>query len=160
MFFYSFDENKLDRQNTTGNLFDLFKTTITDKELSKLEKFQYIVTSENDGRLDNVCSDIYDTNIYVEELMKINNIYNQYSIKAGNVILYISLTDMQNLYKPDDETKKSSKIDALNINNPKSTQIDSNRKNQLYTPIIKDNRTKQVYWNKDNKTIIINNKIN
>jgi hypothetical protein len=162
MIYYSFNDKILTRDSSTiGNLFDLTKTTVTDKELSKLKKYTYVVPIEKEGRLDLISKDIYDSTNYVEELMKINNILNEFSIKAYSTILYVSYQDLQNLYDTtgNNVETNSSSIDVLNINNPKNTVVDANRKNTATTTVIKDKNTKQIYWNKDNKTITISNKL-
>jgi hypothetical protein len=152
---YSFTENcKLKRENNVkGAPFDLFRSTVTDKDINNMKLYMYLVPPENVGRLDRVSFDLYGSNEYVDELMKINNIINPYSINEKDEILYPELGDIEVTHLPiENETEAS-----ININNPKNTRKDSNRKNATVPVVVKDKNAKQVEWNKDNKTISIMN---
>jgi len=160
MKYYSLNDKVLERQKQyEGYTYDLFKPTVVDMKLNGITKYFFVVTIEYEGRLDKISEFLYDgENKYVEELMKINNLYNPYCVKTGDIINYISVEDMYALY--DESTDDSNKIDVMNINNPKSTVKDPNRQNDVLPTVVKDKRVKQVYWNKDNKTVTINNKLN
>lgn len=159
MDYYSFRENKLLRQDyLEGSTYDLFQPTLTDEKLARLDTYPHIVTVDQDGRLDKVSTFLYDgEDKYTEELMKINNIINPNSIKVGDIIFYLSLSDMSSLYVDDIDT--TSKVDVMNINNPKNSGKDANRQAEMLPPVVKDSNSKQLYWNKDNKSITISNKI-
>jgi hypothetical protein len=155
---YSFKDNILSRQEfSQGYTYDLFKPVLTDKNMLTIQKFSYIVPLEYEGRMDRISEELYGDNKYVDELLKINNIINPFSIKAGDTILYISIENLYSLYN--EETDNIKGIDVLNINNAKNTRKDENRKSDVVSPVVKDKRNKQVYWNKDNKTVTISNKI-
>lgn len=159
MEFYSFNDNKLQRKSYyDNNIYDIFKTTLKDEKLRSLVKYSYTIPIEFEGRLDRICEFLYDDNKYIEELMLINNILNMYSVKAGDTILYVSLDDLESLHSDTEES--TDKVDVLNINNPKTADKDVNRTNIVLPPVVKDSSSKQLSWNKDNKSVTINNKIN
>jgi len=157
MEYYSFQDKKMTRQDLyEGDTFDLFKPTLIDVKLQNLPKTEYIVPIEFEGRMDRISEYLYNgENKYTEELMKINNIINAYSIKAGTIIYYIQQSDLAAMYNEEDDSKG---VDVLNINNPKNSTVDSNRQNKILPPIVKDRSVKQLSWNKDNKSVTINNK--
>ena len=157
MEYYSFQDKKMTRQDLyEGDTFDLFKPTLIDVKLQNLPKTEYIVPIEFEGRMDRISEYLYNgENKYTEELMKINNIINAYSIKAGTIIYNIQQSDLAAMYNEEDDSKG---VDVLNINNPKNSTVDSNRQNKILPPIVKDRSVKQLSWNKDNKSVTINNK--
>jgi hypothetical protein len=152
---YSFSEDcKLKREtNVRGAPFDLFRSTVTDKDINNMKLYLYIVPPENVGRLDKISVALYGTNEYVDELMKINNIINPYSINEKDELLYPEFNDIVVIHLPIEN-----EIESINkINNPKNTRKDSNRKNATVPVVVKDKNAKQVEWNKDNKTLSIMN---
>lgn len=159
MKYYSFNDNILSKQNRfEGNTFDLFKSTVVDTKLNNLQKTPYIIPNEFDGRLDRVCEFLYNgENKYLEELMKINNIYNIHSIKTGDIIYYVSTEDLVSLYSEDNQT--SDRVDLLKINNPKGNVKDANRQKEQLPTVVKDSKNKQINWDKTNKTVSITNKL-
>jgi 16S rRNA G527 N7-methylase RsmG len=152
---YSFTEDcKLKREsNVRGAPFDLFRSTVTDKDINNIKLYLYIVPPENIGRLDKISVALYGSNEYVDELMKINNIINPYSINEKDEILYPELGDIVSTHLPiENET-----VASVNINNAKNTRKDANRKNTTVPVVVKDTNAKQVEWNKENKTLSIIN---
>lgn len=152
---YSFTEDcKLKREtNVRGAPFDLFRSTVTDKDINNMKLYLYIVPPENVGRLDKISVALYGSNEYVDELMKINNIINPYSINEKDEILYPEFNDLVVTHLPiENETDAITKI-----NNPKNTRKDSNRKSAVVPVVVKDKNAKQVEWNKENKTLSIIN---
>lgn len=155
---YSFKDKILSRQEfSQGFTYDLFKSVLTDKNMLTVQKYSYVVPLEYEGRIDRISEELYGDNKYVDELLKINNIINPFSIKAGDTIIYISIEELYSLYNEEKEELKGT--DILNINNSKNTRKDENRKSDVVSPIVKDKKNKQIYWNKENKTVVISNKI-
>jgi hypothetical protein len=155
---YSFKDKILSRQEfSQGFTYDLFKSVLTDKNMLTVQKYSYIVPLEYEGRMDRISEELYGDNKYVDELLKINNIINPFSIKAGDSILYIPIEELYSLYNDEEDNKEG--VDILNINNAKNTRKDENRKSDVVSPIVKDKKNKQIFWNKENKTVTITNKI-
>ena len=151
---YSFTNDRLKRQyQYDGNTYDLFFPTLIDKKLQNLTLYTFVIPESCAGRMDKVSILLYGQNKYTDELLKLNNIYNPFSIKAGDVIVCLPQQDLVSLYN--DEILKG--VDVMKINNPKNNTSDGDRVNNL-PPVIKNKEVKQLLWNKDNKSVTINNK--
>jgi hypothetical protein len=152
---YSFsDKCKLKRViDSKGSPFDLFRSTVSDKDINNVKLYLYVVPPENVGRLDRISFDLYGSTEYVDELMKINNIINPFSINEKDEILYPELGNIEITHLPIENDTEAS----ININNPKNTRKDANRKNATVPVVVKDKNSKQVEWNKENKTVSIMN---
>lgn len=149
MYSYSF-ENFIKKTEDDG-LFDIFRQTIIDM---KLDKFTTVVQSEEEMRLDKISKRLYGTVNFVEELMVINNICNPWSIKEGDVIMYIHPQQIDVLKQLEKENTVSNKL----INPKKSTRVDENRSKGV-APTIKPKNLKQVIVDKNNQTIKVNGKL-
>lgn len=156
MKFYSFEKGKLKRDtNTQGNPYNLFDNTMVDKDIKDLTKYQHVVMDTQEGRLDKVSLALYGSTEYVEELMKINNIINPFSIKNGDILYYVLESDLPSLYVEKEEDEST---DVMSINNPQATRKDANRTNKT-PPVVKNKNNKQISWDKENKKVSITNKI-
>jgi hypothetical protein len=149
-----FSFNKLKRDTKVkGAPFDLFISTVTDKDINNIKLYLYIVPPENVGRIDKISLELYGSIDYSDELMKINNILNSFSINEKDEILYPELENISIIHLPIEN-----EIDTVsNINNPKNTRKDTNRTNSNQSVVVKEKGAKQVEWNKNNKTISITN---
>jgi hypothetical protein len=80
------DIKKLKRDKSQNNLYDLF-----------IQSFNYIadyldyvvVNKQFEMRLDFLCYKLYGSIEYIGFLMKLNDIFNPYSIKVGDIITYV-----------------------------------------------------------------------
>jgi hypothetical protein len=152
---FSFSEDsKLKRETKVkGAPFDLFVSTVTDKDIDNVKLYLYIVPPENVGRIDKISFELYGSTEYTEELMKINNILSSYSINENDEILYPTLGDILVTHLP----IENEITDTSNINNAKNTRKDSNRISSNVPVVVKDKSAKQLDWNKNNKTVSIIN---
>ena len=84
---FSLDDSKgFKRTLESDNLYDIFETTVVfDVEL---EFYVYVVLVEHEMRMDLICQYLYGHTQFIEELMVVNNIYNPWSVKEGDEILY------------------------------------------------------------------------
>ena len=150
---YSFTlENLTKNYYKNDNLYDIFKNTIVDKNISVNTTF---VQEGEEMRLDLISKRIYGTTAYVEHLMVINNIVNPWSIQAQDEIFFVDIDNirlLEQLEKDDEET--SNKVTKLN----KNTRIDPNR-NKGVIPTIKPLTLKQIENDKNNEKIKINTKL-
>lgn len=148
---YSYTFEKVIRKNEDDGLFDIFRQTVIDMNLAK---FTTVVQSGEEMRLDKISNRLYGTINFVEELMIINNICNPWSIKEGDVILYVHPQQIDALKQLEKEDTVTNKL----INPKKSTRVDENRSKGV-APTIKPKNLKQVIVDKNNQTIKVNGKL-
>lgn len=138
----------LKRSKIQNNLYNLFVQSfrnITDN------LFYIIVDKQYEMRLDYLCNDLYGSVEYISFLMKLNDIFNPYSIKVGDLITYIPKNMLSDaLYK--DPSLLEAKTEKL-IESIKSSNIDKARSdflNMIKSPfklppvISTDNKPKQI----------------
>lgn len=150
MKYYSFENLQID---STGH-YDLFKKTMVNKPTLQYETI--VVTEQFQGRLDSVCKFVHGNTQYLEEMMAINNIYNQYSIKTNDVIKFFPNTSNYQLLYESDPQDSEKKDEILLMNKNKSTKKDRNRIGS--PPTIKPDNLKQIDVNHSKKKITIINK--
>jgi hypothetical protein len=130
------------------NLFDLFPTKVAMNKPMSL--FTDIVRREEHMRADLVCKRLYGTTELIEEFLKVNNIFNNWSVYENDEIVYFMNEDKNKLYYQEPVDNK--KIISDLVNSKKNTQKDPNRSSP---PSINSNGKSQLEVNKTNKTIKI-----
>jgi hypothetical protein len=120
-----YDLTILQRDLTQGNLYDLTEPTFFLQEIAPL---QTIVLPEQEMRMDLISYSIYGTTDYVDLLMDLNSIDNPLNVMSGDVILYISL-DQLDYYRQSPSTTTQQRNILLNSN--KSTKTDPSRQQYL-----------------------------
>lgn len=149
MNFYSFENDKLNRKNSIYNLSDLsfMKTSFNENEYG-----YYMIPREYEMRMDLISNHLYGSAKYAEELMKLNNIINPFNIKEGDIIKYVSLTNIAKMHAEDEDKE----IKSIDINKKQKTQ-DKQKKSP--PPTSKPKSVKQVSdsGNNSNEIRIINN---
>lgn len=117
--------------NTDTNLYDLTLTTFNGNT-NPLNFNFFICERRHAGRLDLVASEIYDNNKWIGSLCAINDIYNQFSIRDGDIIFYLPESDLQGLIKvPEIVSGVISNIKNDLIKALKKKKPDPSRKNYL-----------------------------
>ena len=150
MNYYSFDNLKID---STGH-YDLFQKTTKNIGINDISLFY--VTTEFEGRLDLICRFVHGNTDYLEEMMTINNMFNQYSVKAGTFVRYFTNANSYQMLYQSDAEPTDKKDDILLMNRNKSTKKDKNRIGS--PPSIKPDNLIQVDVNHSKKKITIINK--
>jgi len=147
---YTLDNIRFDE---TNNIYDIFQKTVVDNK----DKPTLTTTVEEgeDMRLDKVCKRLYGNTYNIEELKALNNILNEYTIKAGDDIIYVDPYYISLMRETDNDTDNSKAKSAL-INNNKNTKKDPNRADNLPPSVMPANK-KSVDINKNNQTIKIMN---
>lgn len=155
MYIYSFNNNLLNFDTTTL-LYDLFaKTVVYNKYNVNSYLIPYVVENDKEMRVDKICYYFYGNYNFVEEIYKLNNIVNPWSVKQGDIIYYIDPNFLSLVYEKDDTSVLDKQTQQALINTSKNTQKDPNRG---APPTVKPTNLKQVDVNKDNKQIKIMNK--
>jgi len=120
------DISKLNRDPAQNNLYDLFIQTFNkyDSYLNYL-----IVDKKYEMRLDYLCKELYGDISYIGMLMKLNDIFNPFSIKEGDMIVYIPSNRLTDSLFTDPKTLQlqAKKL----ISTYKSSNIDNNRSSYL-----------------------------
>ena len=150
MRFYSFETLNIE----TDGFYDLFQKTMINN--FNIDFSYFYVTDEYEGRIDLISNYLYGNSNYIEELMTINNIFNPWSIKNGDIIYYAKSSSDFGLMYQKDVTDNTQKDRILLMNKNKSTKKDSNRLGS--PPVIKPDNLKQVDINYIKKKITIINK--
>lgn len=148
MKFYTFENNKLSRKNNIYNLSDLsFKRTSFPEE----EVGYYMVPRKYEMRIDLISQELYEKPDYAEELLKLNNILNPFTIKEGDIIKYVSTQNIVKMHAEEEDKE----IKSINID--KSVKTGSGE-GSTPPPTYKPKSTKQSSDSKgSNETRIINN---
>ena len=145
------DNNRIKRDPSQGNLFDLFQKNIVNTKNISLEI--YIVPREFEMRLDRISYYIYGSSNYVEELMVLNDIINPYSIQEGQYIYFCDVDNLNLLYTTDD--MMTNDVLRQQIINSSSQQNTNNPNNNL--PItIKPSNLQQLKVDSNNGVTIMN----
>lgn len=76
------------RDDNQGGLFDLTQLTFKIPNLPNLLR-PYTVTKEREMKIDLISNDIYNTTVYSDLLLDINDIDNPLNIMSGDVIYYL-----------------------------------------------------------------------
>jgi len=142
---------KLERDKTQDNLYNIFQTTIIKPK--NIPLYEYIVNREEEMRMDKISLNIYNSNQYSEELMVLNNIIDPWAIKEGDIIYFCKLSDINTLYSEDDDYYKDMEK-LLSGNERKRTKLDPSRTNNL-NPVVKPKNLKQIDINEKNHIIKI-----
>jgi len=146
---YTLDNTKKD----SNGLFDIFqKTVVENKQLG------ISTTTVEDGeemRIDKICERLYGNTNLEEEIMKLNNILNQWTINVGDALKYLH-DDFGKMYEVDTTVSVDITRTAL-INPNKKTKKDPNRTDNL-TPTVKPKNLKSLDVNTENNKIKIINK--
>jgi hypothetical protein len=150
MNFYTFKNDVLSF-NSGESLYNLSDISVLNIDFTNTELGIYIVPREHEMRLDLISFKLYGTTNYVEELMKINNILNPFSIKEGDIINYVSTDKIPSMHS----VKEDRKLKALNL-----ALVDPNKntEKEKLPPSVKPKGKEQLVLDKKNKKIrIINN---
>ena len=151
-YFYSIDKNKLSVLSGNTNYYDLFSTTIIDTNIFSVSAGTYIVQFEDEGKIENICYNIYQNYNYVEELLVFNDILDPYDIHVSDIIYYLPDSgSYSTMYKTDVNINQNVLNTLLQNNNNKST-IKPN------IPTINNSGIKQINVNYANNQIQIINK--
>ena len=91
----------------------------------------YIVTSQTEMRMDLISIKFYGSPNYIDILCEANNIYNPFSIKAGDVLVIPHASDDGNLYEKPSVIDEISDQRSQYINKKNMTTEDANRVEKL-----------------------------
>lgn len=149
--FYSFSKDRLKRDTDQDSLCDFFVNQVIDS--LKIQYYTYVVQREDQMRPDLISKKLFGSPDYVEELMVMNNIYNPFSIKEGDSILYCDSADFPYLYV-DPTTNNASVVQTL-VDPSKSTRKDPARGGTGMTPQIKPDGLQQVTVDYESKKITV-----
>lgn len=138
----------LKRDKNQNNLYDLFPTKVAVNK--PIQLFKDIVRREEHMRADLVCKRLYGTTNYLEEFLKVNNIFNNWSIYENDEVYFFMYEDKNKLYYQEPISNKDILKDLVNPS--KNTQKDPNRN---ASPSINTTGKNQLEINKTNKTIKI-----
>ena len=151
---YTFTVIKRDpKQN---NLYDLFSFSGV-RDIMSIQKYLDVVNDGEECRMDLISKRLYGTSAYVEELMRINNILNPFSVNAGDPLYFVMVEDLEYYRYVDFD----SKVLSTRISNPKDkkgTRVDPTRQTGV-PPTIRPIDFKQILVDKQNKTIKLNTKL-
>jgi hypothetical protein len=151
----SFTLENIKRDINQENLYDLFSSTVVLKD--NIQILSTTVLPEEEMRLDRVCKRLYGSDMFLEEIMILNNIIDKFSIKNGQILDYFYVEQYDNFH----ELEKDSKIEEINkLSDPgKNTRKDNNREDSELPPTIKPANLKKVNVDKDSRKIKIINKL-
>jgi hypothetical protein len=146
-----------------GNLYDLFRATITNS-IELITYAQYIVPITEEMRIDLILKSIYELDFIsledyyadVDVILTINNIDNPLNIRSGQVIKYPTLIELSShrITEENDLSKElNSALNSISVPS-KKTRVDNSRSNYNKTgralpPIAKSNPKNSVSINQD-----------
>jgi hypothetical protein len=91
-----YDIDRLIRDIRQDNLYDLFEPTYRTRTGFAMESF--LVSREQEMRIDLVCNEIYGSVDEVDVIMSINQIDNPLNIKEGDTIMFVNYETLQELF--------------------------------------------------------------
>ena len=118
-----YDINKLTKDSNQENLYNFFDPTF--KMTSGFRLNKYIVSREEEMRIDLVSQSIYGSIDQVDFLLNINDIDNPLNIMEGDQLIYPEFGAIDN-YRV--RVIDNANARSILLNSNKSTKIDSNRK--------------------------------
>lgn len=114
--------------DTIDKMYTLTITTFSgDYSVTRLNFL--LVENKHNCRLDKICTDLYGDAKWVGQLCSLNNIYNPFSVKQGDILVYLPASDMANMSKVPDTIKygtgavAKTKSDLINAFKNKKTDI-------------------------------------
>lgn len=122
--------------DSKSKMYDLFLTTFNGG-VSYTNIKMFLCTRKHAGRLDLVSQDIYDSQKWVGSLCTLNDIMNQHSIRDGDLLFYLPVSELSDLMKVPNNIAISQAGQAVNsIKNDllkalKKKKPDGLRKNYL-----------------------------
>lgn len=84
--------------NTDTGLYDLYLTTYSG-DINVLNLKTFSCTRKHAGRLDLVAGDIYNNTKWTGSLGQINDMWNPFSVREGDIIFYLPESDLQGLLR-------------------------------------------------------------
>ena len=148
--FYTLKDESLGDRTQNG-LYKLSNITIKSGEFTETQLGLYRVPREYEMRMDLISMKLYETEDYVEELMKLNNIIHPFAIKEGDIINYLPLDLMFQMHSE----YKENELQPTNL-----SQVDKQKSSTKQTrePSEKPREIKQIVEDKQAKKVkIINN---
>jgi len=144
--------------DTSSGLYNLFLTTFNG-DVNILNFQTFLCTRRHAGRLDLVSADLYNDTKWVGSLCMLNDMLNPFSVRDGDVLLYLPESDLQGLLNvPDNVSQvmsavKSDLINALKVKAPDGSRANysNNNSNTLLPPTVLPQTAPQV--------VVSNNKI-
>ena len=135
-------------------LYNLFITTINGSIVNK-NLFFFFCEKRHAGRLDLVSADIYKTTKWTGTICVINNMFHPHQVRDGDVITYLSETDMENIGDVPESIKQSSglassvKSDLINAlkkkrPDPSRKKFQDNRGDDILPPTILPDNSPQI----------------
>lgn len=150
--------------NNVSKMYDLTVTTFNGK-IDYTNIGFFLVTRKHEMRMDLVSNDLYNDTTMIGVLCQLNDIYNPFSIKDGNILIYLPKSEMKSLSLVEDSIKygvvgktKSDFINSLKKKLTDKSRIKflKNRKDDIIPSISTDN-TPQIIV-EGNKILISPNK--
>jgi hypothetical protein len=118
---YSFQKDTLGEKDSETGLYNLNKETTKGYDFDTQQLGLYVVPRKYEMRLDLISNELYGSPDFVEELMVINNIKNQFTIKEGDIINYINIENLNLIYS-DWSDEEQSKENLKEVDNNKNTR--------------------------------------
>ncbi len=117
--------------DTKTGMYDLYLTTFNG-DINVLNFKTFVCQRKHAGRLDLVSGDIYNSTKWTGSLGEINDMYNPYSVRDGDIIFYLPESDLQGLLKvPDNVAQAVGSIKNELIKAVKKKKPDGLRRNYL-----------------------------
>ena len=116
------DKTPIDRNQLGDPLYDL--TNATSGSYVLRSPRAYTVNRMTEMRLDKICYELFGRIDYVHQLMKINQIYNPFSIKKGDTIIWSAFDELEDVTSVPEELsdQRQQLIDEF-----KKSQVDTTR---------------------------------
>lgn len=150
MDFYTFSDSVQLKVIGRNRTYNLSQPTVLAKKFDESQLGVIIVPREFEMRLDLISNRLYGSVDYVEQLMKLNNIKNPFSIKQGDILKFIPSESMGLIQAVKDD------VELRDIN---LQMVDTNKNNvpPSTPPSVKPKNVEQLKVNKDSKKIKIIN---
>lgn len=117
---------ELRRDENQDDLYDLFVQSFKNVTTGL---YVTVITRKYEMRLDLLCVDLYGSAKYIGMIMKINDIFNPFSVKIGDVIAYVPSETLSDSLYTDPKLLDEQKAKLVNV--LKTSKTDANRRKFL-----------------------------
>jgi hypothetical protein len=119
-------KNKLTTETTGEQYYDLTAPTFTYDTDYGLRALHYVL-ADQEGRIDKISELYFGTSEFIDAICVVNNIFNPFSVKEGDILIIPNLNKPDIFYKKPEVASRPNAIQATFTDTAGQSQKDQNR---------------------------------
>jgi hypothetical protein len=123
-------KNKLTDDNTGQDYYDLTAPTFTYNGEYGIKAIHY-VTQDQEGRIDIICDLYFGGGQFIDALCVVNNIFNPFSVKGGDILVIPDMSAENSFYKRPSTQEKANTVQSTYTDVSRQSQKDQARIQRL-----------------------------